>query len=58
MRRGSDRSRHAVEWGVWNSDVVDNASTLAADIAALHLLLREQQQVFESLQANLRPLLK
>lgn len=47
-----------VEWGVWNSDVVDNASTLAADIAALHLLLRKQQQVFESLQANLRRLLK
>lgn len=47
-----------VEWGVWNSDVVDNASTLVADIAALHLLLRKQQQVFESLQANLRRLLK
>ena len=37
---------------------MDNASTLPTDVATLHLMLREQQQLIESLKANLHRLLK
>ncbi len=37
---------------------MDNTATLPSDIATLHLMLREQQQLIESLKANLHRLLK
>lgn len=37
---------------------MDNAATLPTDIATLHLMLREQQQLIDSLKANLHRLLK
>lgn len=37
---------------------MDNARTLPIDIPTLHLMLREQQQLIESLKANLHRLLK
>lgn len=37
---------------------MDNATTLPSDVATLHLMLREQQQLIESLKANLHRLLK
>jgi transposase len=37
---------------------VDTTTTLPTDIPTLHLMLREQQQLIESLKANLRRLLK
>ena len=37
---------------------MDNATTLPTDVQTLHLMLREQQQLIESLKANLHRLLK
>ena len=37
---------------------MDNATTLPTDVPTLHLMLREQQQLIESLKANLHRLLK
>ncbi len=37
---------------------MDNATTLPTDVATLHLMLREQHQLIESLKANLLRLLK
>ena len=37
---------------------MDSAATLPTDIPTLHLMLREQQQLIESLKANLHRLLK
>ena len=37
---------------------MDNTATLPTDVPTLHLMLREQQQLIESLKANLHRLLK
>lgn len=37
---------------------MDNTATLPTDVQTLHLMLREQQQLIESLKANLHRLLK
>ena len=37
---------------------MDNATTLPTDVPTLHLMLREQQQLIESLKTNLHRLLK
>ena len=37
---------------------MENALTLPSDVPTLHLMLREQEQLIESLKANLHRLLK
>lgn len=47
-----------IECVVLYNDVVDNASTLPTDVPTLRLMLRAQQQLIESLKANLFRLVK